>query len=567
MNRYFALYRLMAKNGYANSYDTTSKFKIFNSIKEFFRKPLANLGFNILGFILGLLVVRFLEIERKDEFISALSGGLIFVNYIYLLLSSSYVFYLFYLNNDLEKYIVLPVKRVPLLFVKYIHFMSYMYFFMFCLFAPLMVSYMMKVEFGIIPILVFLLGFIFIPIALNSLVCVLIFILVRTFKFLRNKNAITYFMYIIVFAIALTFQFNITNKIGSIILSAMNQETPSLLMLFLPFTLLISALNNNDFLRIVLFLLVNFVFFGLYMVCAYYFYYPYATKLSEQGAKKQKVNYEKINKKNVSVVRSLLRREFKSVLRNAHCSFQYVFINFFYVGIFIFIMGFAAYKIMEEGHDLSYILSLTKNFDPVYMINSFGFDGLTEVFKISLVFAAITALIQLATSPNATSFSREGSVGIDSIKTWPIKAFEIFKAKAMLGPLMNVATFSILYIVAFILFSKIRMYIAFAYVFFLAFSFFTGWYALTLNVLFPKFKWENELKVIKQSLSSMISSFTFLILYFAMIFGFTTFGKNFNISQIISIALLFVLVPILLGVVGMFYCYFNSEKILKNFNQ
>lgn len=569
MNRLFALYRLMSKNGYANSYDTTSKFKFLNKLKDFFRKPVAVLGLNVASLVFGLVIVNLLELETKKDFFSALTACLIFVNYLYVIVSCSYIFYLFYLNNDLEKYIVLPVKKMQLLFVKYIHLMSYMYFYVVCSFVPLLLFYLFKIEFSIIPILVLIFGLIFMPFAINSLLCILIFTLVRTFKFLRNKNAITYFMYVVIFGLVLAFQFNFADKILKVIGDVLyaNQTFSPFYLLF-PFIPLLNGLNNNNFLQVVLFLAINLLYFGLYLVAAYYFYYPYATKLSEQGSKKQKVNYAKIRNKKSSVVKSLLAREFKSVLRNAHCSFQYIFVNFFYLGIIIFILGFSVYKIFQEGYGIDFIINLANNFDIADQFNSMGFDGKIEIFKVAAILACLTAIIQLNGSPNATSFSREGSVGIDNIKTWPIKAFEVFKSKVLLGPLLNIVTFSPVYLIMFIFLGKLRLYVALAYVFFLIASYFTGWYALTINVFFPKFKWENEIKVIKQSLSSTICAFTFIILYFGLIFGITTpIGRGLNMSQILSFVLFVMLLIVLIGVIGMFYCYFNSEKIMKNFNQ
>ena len=78
-------------------------------------------------------------------------------------------------------------------------------------------------------------------------------------------------------------------------------------------------------------------------------------------------------------------------------------------------------------------------------------------------------------------------------------------------------------------------------------------FGLFINLKYPKLKWNNETEVIKQSTSTMICTFTGMILVFISIFLILKFIKNIHsliISELVIFSFMIIVLCLLINTFG-----------------
>ena len=138
--------------------------------------------------------------------------------------------------------------------------------------------------------------------------------------------------------------------------------------------------------------------------------------------------------------------------------------------------------------------------------------GLDQIFIIApgseqlipLIIAVVFAFCSAMCNPAASSISLEGS-RINVLRSMPVSAEDFFFAKYALNFIIGFVplTVSVFFVAAafeFELLTAVALYIS--AVCFLAMSSFVN---LTANLIFPKFSWQNEMVVIKQSAAVLVA--------------------------------------------------------------
>lgn len=189
--------------------------------------------------------------------------------------------------------------------------------------------------------------------------------------------------------------------------------------------------------------------------------------------------------------------------------------------------------------------------------NSFGeemdFSALPKDLIVSILIAALTFFGSIV-STTSSSISLEGKQ-FWIIKSAPLKVMDVFWAKMLLNLLIAVPSTIINTVIISIIFKPNVFYIAMSFILPNAINLIIGAFGLLINLLFPRMDWDNPVKVVKQSVSVMITMLGSMLLTGISIGVFVLmmmFG-NFPIAYIVLtvvLSLIFIGVYWLLKTIG-----------------
>lgn len=554
MNKIFALFQLMRKNGTAPSYTINTKNKFTTAIRNFTSMKFFSVIFYVLSFLAALLLYFSTMGDFNEEsFFEIFMMLSLFGFFFQLMFSISIGFYVYYLNNDLEQYLVLPITKNQLLLTRLAYTIYYSYYFTLVTVVPLLILHIVKFGPSIYNILGLTIGSLLSITTSTILPIVIIFLFVSVFKFLRNKNSITYLFYILIIILSFGYNFAGQKLFQSLAKNAIDANY-HITDFIVNGGFIVKTLNNHSIVPILVLILTAVLATGLYLVFGNLFYIKNATRLSESASKKQAINYDKIKVKKESMLMTLVIREFKGIIRSPHKVIQFLLMP---ILLILIVIGGSIYGLISSGESIDQLIS-TINLGIAFLPNlSKELLGSDHSLLLVALIGILLAGFQLFSSANASAISIEGDLGFSVIKTWPIKFSKILHAKVLISPIINFLTY-VLFIIFGLIVIKNKIYILVPVGSFLIANYLVGWYCLTVNVLFPKFQWSNEMQVVKNSASAVISSMTILPYAFIVYQAFLT-------NNILLIALAVSSVAIL-GFIGMCYCLIFSEKIFKKLN-
>lgn len=554
MSKLWALFQLMRKNSTYQSISITTNKKnsLSLKLKNLFDKKYFSVIFYGLSFLISLIFIfNLLNITSEQDFLNIFLITSIAPFIFQIMFSISMGFYLYYLNNDLESYLVLPITNNQLLITRLLYVCYYSYFFTLITTIPLLIWYMFNFGISLYGLAALIFGSLLSIATPTILPIIILFLFVSVFKFLKSKNSISYLFYILVFGLSIGWQF-IGKNLGILITSNSLNSNYHISDFIINTSLIAKALNNQSVVPIIVLIIFSIILLGVYLFLGNVFYVKNATRLSEANSKKKAVNYNKIKIKKNSIIKTFLSKEFKSIFHSPHTVIQFLISPIF---IFMAFFGGMIYAFITEKVQIDQIIS-GLNSAIALIPTFFGHD---YSIHIMIIIGLVLATVQFMCSANACTISREGTMGIDTIKTWPIKFSDVLLAKVLVGPIINLFVYIIpLTILLFVIDKKI--YVLIMIITFLIANYFVGWYSLFINVLFPKFNWSNEMQVIKNSLSVNISVFTMFGI------GALTYFSFFTLKNIYLVIATLSIVPII-GIIGMIYCLTNHDKILKKLNE
>ena len=248
------------------------------------------------------------------------------------------------------------------------------------------------------------------------------------------------------------------------------------------------ALKDNSFINLLLFIIVPVVWYLIYVVIVGKIYRWVNTALTTFHASS---NYKVGTLKSSSVMMALVKKEIRRFLSSP----PYI-INIG-VGI-IMIMVFTIASIFLGVDKLMVML---------------GMPGLDKelLYIIPLIIAMITNMSCTSTA----SLSLEGK-NLWIVQSLPISSKIVYQSK-MLFNIIVVLPFSLFSSIVFMIELKVSFIIGILYILVsvstVSFSTVLG---MCASIHLPKFEWENEIEVIKQSASSTIGVFSSMIGYFVL---------------------------------------------------
>ena len=289
----------------------------------------------------------------------------------------------------------------------------------------------------------------------------------------------------------------------------------------------ITILSSFNLVSLLLFVIVPLSLFSLFIIFINYGYTTLRTKLLKQDIKSDYILKQyTINKPIMALYKKEIKRYFSSPLYVINTSFGCIAMILLILSIVIF---------NEEV-----ISNFTK-------INSFN-----EVVKNNIFM--ILSLLCVVSSTTNSSISLEGK-SLWIIKMLPVNSNKIFLSKIMVNLTLLIPTiiiggtfFGIYLKLSFIEF-------IFLYLIMMAYSLFASIGGILLNLLFPKFDYYNEARVIKQSLAVFL---TILIGIIVVAIPFKLFDININAIMVIT-SIMFLIDIILIIILH----YYGDRKLRK----
>lgn len=353
-----------------------------------------------------------------------------------------------------------------------------------------------------------------IPILVSSIIGI---IFAWVTSFFSNRNIGSYiinlsFIFIVFF---------ISFRTGSLDENAMVNQSLNLVNGFskyYPFTtLFVDLLENISFINLLIYFILPVILMSVFILIVNISYMPLRNRLLKQTVKS---DYEVEGYKTNSPIKRLYLKEIKKYFSNS----LYV-INTAFPCIMIIIIVIAL--LVSNNNMLGSISTVNE---------------IKELIKNNVIL--ILSMACSLSSTTHASISLEGK-SLWIMKSIPVKVDIIFLSKILvnLTLLVPVVIIGATFFGIYLHLSLLDMILL--YLLPLAYSLFTSVVGLILNLMFPKFDYDNEIRVIKQSLPVFL---TIMIGFAAIILPFSLIGE-----ETILITLLMIIVDIILIIVLHFY--------------
>ena len=460
----------------------------------------------------------------------------------------------FYFSNDIERYLVLPLKPYEILCGKLFGALMSMYQLVLPVGLTFIAIYSYLVGFNVIAVFWLIIGTILSPLFALGIISALIMILFRFIPFFKNKDLFTYGSTIVIVIISGWFGFSTSlaaeGGLDSLIASIASGDNAIINMIssIVPTINFFSqaAVANQWLLGLLGIITALLGSLGiLYILQPLYF--SSVVGIGERKSKKKALNASQLAKSSSqgSVTKALFKYDMRRVFRTP------VFMTNYYLGIVI-IPLFMVVPVMLSGelswHDISKFAIELQTMIQVFPLHL----RLFYPFVAAFLFAALLAGFSTVSS---TAFSREGKM-MTTMRAMPFSLKSLLNAKLWFSTLtLGIVPGLVLAIIALVLrFDIITVGLV------LIGSFAGAMCASTIglmsDLLFPRLSWENEIDAVKGNFMSILPMFALMGIYAGL--GFLI-SKTSYASDINSIALIYVVLTIVIGVL----CYLASLNLLE----
>lgn len=389
-----------------------------------------------------------------------------------LLRSNGYLFQ----YKDFQILAPLPIPDRIVLFAK-VTVMMIMTYFTTLLFAiPIVFCYFYYAGFQVISFLIFIIGFLAIPL-IPTIVCSFLALIISHFTSkLKSSKIFTIILLFVVFLGIMVLSFSMS----------MNTENPFLNQqgfikglgdIYIPMMWFVESVDSNNLLSLLKFVLISTVPFVLYLLAIQ----KIVTKTNQAGLSiKTRTNTKKAVSISKPVLYSLIQKEFKK------------FIN---VPIYALNVGF--------GPVMLFLAGIASLFFHSQIESALQMTAGLEIPFEFIILIVMGFMLSMLYSP-AISLSLEGK-NFWIIKSIPVPASKIMTSKIIFNLILGipVALFSLVFFSISFGFSLIGFFVMCLFI--ISFSFVTSVFDAIINLYFPKFNYMNETEVVKQSLAAFLS--------------------------------------------------------------
>ena len=355
------------------------------------------------------------------------------------------------------------------------------------------------------------------PILASSIIGIIISWLTSFFK---NKNVGSYIIYISLI-ILLFFGMYKINGLDEEVIANTGINLVERFSNYYPLTnVFIGLLNSFNLVSLLIYIFFPVFLTIIFIIFINHGYIKLRTRLLKQNIKSDYIIKEYGSSRPViSLYKKELRRYLSSPLYVINTSFGCIIIILLIISILLF-------------ND-----NVINRFERIINLN--------EIVKSNIV--VILSMICALSSTTNSSISLEGK-SLWIMKMLPVNASKIYMSKIMVNLTILIPTVLIsgTFFGIYLHFKLIDF--MFLYLILLAYSLFASIIGLLINIVFPKFDFDNEVKIIKQSMAVFLS---ILIGVIMVLVPFRLFGSSSN--AIIFITSLIYLVDILLIIVLHFY--------------
>lgn len=503
--------------------------------------------FIFLPFVLGVgiltysMTVSLMEVDFETVGLSLL---LILLSFFIFIFSFNVILNELYFNDNIEHILPLPLKPYEVVASK----------FSACFMAENIMSFLI-VFFGVGGYLVargfkwssFLLGLVgvvtlpIIPMVYTGIIC--LFLMYFT-KFIRNKESVKQFSMLLVFGVLCVFVFSISSLRQfdfDLFIEGMalgNRRFLNVMNVIFPhINLFIDTINNNSIFSLLLYLLVNAFFVGIYLLLSNKFYFDGVMGLISKDTKKKKTSTTLLNNiyRKTPVI-SYISKELKILFRTPS-----YFINCITINIIWPIFVYAIYKILNLGSIRDIGLHIN-SFDNKTMIIYFLF-----ILGISIMVPCISTI-------SSSSFSREGK-HYDFIKYIPLSFNKILFSKIFVAFIISFIGI-IFYLFIFAIMSRMRFSVFLLSLLFIIISVLViSILGVLIDSIQPKLVWDDELNALRENYNTFIvMGISLLIMIIILLFGLYYIDRNISYINffIFNSVLLLILAFILLVLIKIF---------------
>lgn len=410
----------------------------------------------------------------------------------------------------------LPIKRSTILFIRIIKLLLFEYLFNLMLLLPTFVVYIILENPDISFYLLSFLIFILIPIIPTIISCFIGYIIKLISSKMKSKNIIqTIFTSILLLGI-LFISLNSDSIMENIVKNA-TSINDIINHIYYPVGLCISLILKFNIIDLIILLIINIIPFIIFIIIGEKFYFKIISN-SKNNNRINKNNRFKIRvrKPIISLINKELKRYFKSPVLMFNTSFGLILIVVF-----------------------TLILCIKGKLALINMLSSYG---ISKDISINMLFYGLLSFSLSMTSITSSSISLEGKT-INITKSLPIDYKIIFKSK-LLNCFIIELPFIMLSIILFIIFFKVSLiFIIELLVISILLILLNGVIGLIINLRYPKLNCNNDTEVVKQSMSSLIStSICFVIFIISIVELIFLYNKiNINLIILIHLTLLFII--------------------------
>ncbi|WP_439873570.1 putative ABC transporter permease subunit [Bacillus mycoides] len=430
MNKIWTLTKVLLKLNYADF--ITDKKKRWAYLFSF--AAILFVGFLIFGSMTHGMYEGLKQLGQEPGMIIAM--GLAIASIWVFLMSITNILTVFYYSNDIEMLLPLPLKPAQIISAKFLTVLITQYVMSSFILLPIFITYGLKsgafITYYIYMIFIYLL-FPIVPLVLASL---LMTIIMRYTNIAKNKDRGNIFIGIvsILFIVGINVFMQWRNKSafsGDAAAEFLVNNQSSLLVQmtnYFPTTYfgavaLIESASWKGPLYVLIFALISFVFFVVFYYIAERTYLKGVIGLSTSTAKKQAITSEGLQKstEQSSHLKAYVKKEFKTLFRTPQF-FLNCIVQTFVMPIMLFFVLF-----VQDGN-LKWITEYINN---------------PESAGLAIGVGLCASLFLMGSNVIATtSFSRDGSSWFVN-RYLPVKASDIFFAKALTAWIINIAILAV----------------------------------------------------------------------------------------------------------------------------
>lgn len=400
--------------------------------------------------------------------------------------------------KDYDLLMSLPIDKKIIVISKLITLYLYNFIFALLIMIPSFIAYVKFTNITFLFVLYYFITLLIIP-----LVPIIIATFIGTLfsyigSFFKKKNVIDMIISLGFIGLILYIQTKMVNlnqidiaNIGNSMINRFNR--------FYPLTnIYTSIIKDYNFISLLKFIFIPVILFTLYIIIINKLFIYIHYQLTNRNTNS---NYKLKALKIKAPLKALYYKELKRYFASS-----------------IYVLNTAIMVIMLTATSISLIVFGTDKLD-----SFIGYPGFSNM--LNTITPLIITLFCVMTCTTCTSISMEGK-NLWIIKYLPLKPMNIFISKILVNLTITIPAIIINSIILGI-YLKLNLFnfllcliIPFLY------SLFTSLTGIFINLLFPSFNWDNEVKVIKQSLASLIG------LFFNMIIGILSIVIVFKTKEL-----------------------------------
>lgn len=467
--------------------------------------------------------------------------------------SLSTVMSVFYLSSDVEALLPLPLRPWEIVGTKFLICLLYEYWIVLLLVLPLLLGFGTAGGLGAPYWVCAVLGCIGLPLVPLVYASVLMMLILRVFKNIRNKDFLSYAGYVL--ALVLTIGLNMAARnVDEIQVEDVQNFLGGSGGMFSVFRILLpnirflgEGVQERDPLSMAVFYLISAAFLAVCFLLAQKLYLPVVLGMGESGSKKKKMTAREMEKtvrrRKASVTFGWI--EWKKLYRTPAYFMNCVLVGLLWP-VLILVLGGISAGTSGDGGELAELAGalLSGQLRPLL-------SGDPAVAVAVLASGCFAGFLSLMCQVSSTAVSRQGR-NFNFLKCIPLsweKQIRGLSASGIFVGLLGSLPYVLILNTAAVLFGLPPVTLVYSALMTILFVLFVNYQQLFFDILWPKLEWENETAAVKQNYRALLSMLLDAAVAAALIgagyFGFRVLGIDIHLVTCVLLAVLAALTGIM----------------------